>query len=180
MINFKNLSKALKHSKSTLFWFRAEEYSYLFTGHFGIRTTRKLHIEKGIFATLINTFQDIPEIGQGYKFEHMFKGAALMNDKDIEMFTKLMDNIPETELTCTGLINKRNLIDEDMILKSPTEYIFVDRMYMDIIDMPGTKLCGTGPTLAIYARSGDETAMILPVRYVKIPEYLKLIGGTDE
>jgi len=179
MINFKNLSKALKHSKSALFWFRTEEYTYLFTGHFGIRTTKKLNIEKGIFTTLINTFQEIPEIGQGYKLEHQLQGVVLMTDKDVEGFIKLM-KIPETELIFTELMHKRNLIDEDVILKSPTDYIFVDRMYMDIIDIPGTKLYGTGPTSAIYARSGDETAMILPVRYVKIPEYLKLIGGTNE
>jgi len=120
MINFKNLSKAIKYSKSTLFWFRTEKYTYLFTGHFGIKTTRKLHIEKGISTTLINTFQAIPEISQGYKIMNRFEGVTQMELWQIKNFAELIEKIPETEIKCTGLFNKRNNINEDMILKSPS------------------------------------------------------------
>jgi len=181
MINFKNLSKALKYSKFPVFWFKTEKYSYLLTGYWGIKTTRQLHIEKGIFTTLINTFQAMPEISQGYKFMNKFEGAIPMETVQIKNFTELIEKIPETELTYTRLIHKRNEVDEDVVLRSPNNYIFVDRMYMDFIDITsGTKLYGLKPNNAVYAQKDEEIAMILPVRYGEIPEYLKSGGGANE
>lgn len=182
MINFKSLSKALKHKRSSqVYWFRTEKYSYLLTGYWGIRTTKPLHIEKGIFTTLINLFQDIPEVSKGCQLINA-KGTEPMKEEQIRTFIELIENVPETAIKYTGLFNKRNNIDEDVILKSPSNYIFINKIYMDFIDDMefGTKLFGKGPCNAIYAQNGEEIAMILPVRYSDIPEYLKSIQGADD
>ncbi len=181
MINFKNLSKALKHTRSSqVYWFRTEKYSYLLTGYWAIRTTKRLHVEKGIFPALINLFQDIPEISKGLQLTH--KGVEPMKEEQIKNFVELIEKMPETEIKYTGLFNKRNNMDEDVILKSPSNYIFINKIYMDFIDDMefGTNLFGKGPCNAIYAQNGEEIAMILPVRYSDIPEYLKSIQGADD
>lgn len=115
MINFKNLGKALKYSKSSVFWFRTEKYSYLLTNHWGIRTTKHLHIEKGIFAILINMFQAIPEISKGIQLTSCHKGVEPMKEQQIKTFIDLMQkNIPEDEIKSTGLITEldRNIRED--------------------------------------------------------------------
>lgn len=176
MINFKNLGKALKYSKySQVFWFRTEKYSYLFSGYWGIRTTKPLHIKKGIFVTLINLFQAIPEVGKGYEIRPMVKGPVLIDEERIKPLVELLENIPKSEIKYTGLMNIRSL-QEDIILKSESDYIFVNKVYADIVDITDyTKIYGSGSNQPIYTQDNEEIAMIFPVRYQIIPEYLKSI-----
>jgi hypothetical protein len=176
MINFKNLGKALKYNNSsTVFWFRTEKYSYLFTSYWGIRTTKSLHLEKGIFVNLINLFQQIPEISKGCVIRNACEGTKPIIEQQIKTFTELIENIPSDEIKLTELIRKLDF-REAAILKAPKNYIFVDRKFMDFIDItPDTKLYGTGPNNPIYAQNGEELAMLLPVRCDNIPECLKSV-----
>lgn len=174
MINYKNLSKALKYSKSyNIFWFRTEKYSYLLTGFWAIRTTKRLHIEKGIFTTLINLFQDIPAVSEGLQLTH--KGLEPIKEERMKGLIELIQDIRGDEIKSTGLITELDYkIREVEILKAPNNYIFIDKVLMDFINMtPETKLYGRGPYNPIYVQNGEELAMLLPVRVDKIPEYLK-------
>lgn len=180
MINFKNLGKALKYKKSSgVFWFRKDEYNYLFTNYWGIRTTKHLHIEKGIFTALINMFQAIPEVSQGIELTNCYKGVEQMKKQRMKSQIDLMQNIPDGEVIRTGLITELDYkIREVEILKAQSNYIFVDRVFMNFIDMtPEIKFYGRGPYNPIYVQSGEELAMLLPVRCDKIPEHLKPIDG---
>lgn len=174
MINFKNLGKALKYSNfSSVAWFRTEKYSYLFTGYWGIRTTKQLHIEKGIFVNLINLFQAIPEAGKGYEIRNMYQGPVPIDEERIKFLVELLENKPKNEIKYTSLMNIRSL-QNDIIFKSESDYIFVNKVYADIVDIADyTKLYGSGPNQPIYTQDNEEIAMILPVRYQNIPEYLK-------
>lgn len=174
MINFKNLGKALKRTRIPVYWFRTEKYSYLFTGYWGIRTTKLLHLEKGIFTTLINMFQAIPEVSKGYEI-NVFDGIKQIEEQRINSFVELIEKISGDEIVCTDLMIKTDIRDI-VILKAPKNYIHIDKLFMDFIDItPETKLYGKGPNNAIYAQNGEEIAMLLPVRFDNISEYLKPI-----
>lgn len=178
MINFKNLGKALKYNKSSgVFWFRKDEYNYLFTNYWAIRTTKQLHIEKGIFTALINMFQAIPEVSKGIQLMNNYTGVEQMKEQRMKSQIELMQNIPDSEVTRTGLMTELNYnIKEVEILKAPNNYIFVDRVFMNFINVtPETKLYGRGPHNPIYVQSDEELAMLLPVRCDITPEHLKPI-----
>lgn len=176
MINYKNVSKALKN-EVPIFWFRSGDFNYLFTGHWGLRTTKNLYIEKGIFTTLINTFKTIPDKESGCEINYGDKKQiSIMPAEKVQRFIKLLE-VPEKsiDLEYTNLIQ----IDWDKeisILKSPKKYIYLDRKFANFIEMNSdVKIQGSSPVSPVYfSNSCDkEIAMLLPLRFSNESTYLK-------
>jgi len=175
MINYKNVSKTLKN-EVPIMWFRSGNFNYLFTGYWGLRTTKNLYIEKGIFTTLINIFQVIPDKESGYELLYGKKQASIMADEKIERFIKLLE-VPEKsiDLEYTNLIQ----IDWDKeisILKSPEKYIYIDRKFTNFIEMNSdVKIQGSSSVSPVlFSNSYDkEIAMLLPLRFSNESTYLK-------
>jgi hypothetical protein len=182
MINFKNISKYLKGKSTQIFWFRTEEFNYLFTGYFGLRTKKTLHVEKWIFVPLINLFKTIPDIGTGFALK--FDGRLeVMTEEQINNFIGLLELPKDAEvLTDTRLTQIHS--DKDLqILKASKNYVYMDRTFMSFInEFSPVQIYGNIPTRPIYVthENSEEMLMMLPVRNDYQPVYLNREIFTNE
>jgi len=174
MLNFKNIGKELK-KEQPIYWFRIGDFNYLFTGYWGFKTKKVLHLEKGIFATLINKFKAIPDKESGYELDFHGKVKPLVAEK-MHNFINLLE-VPEKaeSVKCTNLV-RIDFDKETSILKASEGYIYMNRKFMNFIELnESVSMFGDKSTAPVYFTDseGEEMAMILPVRYAAQPEYLK-------
>lgn len=163
MINISKLSAALK-SQNTIIWIKKDGINYLVTEHFMIKT--KYEICGSALTHLVKVLKNIPKEGQGLKYRH--KAISELNDTEMSSFLSFMDGIDiAKEIKFTDLLQifKGEVFS---IFKSEKEYIFVNKLYSDIVTLTSeTEILGSTRLAPIYFETDNETVMIIPFRLEK-------------
>jgi len=174
MINNKKLSAALKN-KTVIRWIKKDLHDYIICNHWVLKT---VPLQGSSLNTLLKIFKTTPRQGTGIECKHGIV-QDLTEDKiksTIELIEVIKDKKP---LSYTNLIVQ---LDSSLlaIFKDLKNYIYVDKTYVDLVNLDeDVEIYGSGSNklvTPVYFSKGNEIIMILPVKVLNDPIYLKEIG----
>lgn len=174
MINLTKLSKALQAHKGhgRTMWFKRDGVNYIATGFFILAT--KQDITGSASTKLLSLLGNTPKDGQGFQVTASNKSE--MDPHSVETMLKLL-NIEGSYRQITDTKLMVDLGDKTVrIFDTGSDYSYVDKIYTDLVDLKadGLKIISDKPTSPIYFTVGDDTAMLLPIRWQNADlDYLK-------
>lgn len=169
MIKFTNLSKALKGCNYTA-WIKKNNHNFIVTDYFIIKTNKE--IEGSALTKLVKILREIPQENQGLqaRYEHRKE----MTDDEIANWLKLLKPKNTETINFTNLIYQTRK-DLFSVFKSKGGYIFINKLYIDLVDVfyKNIEIYGNTSVSPIYFINENEEIMVLPCRIEEDPFYLK-------
>lgn len=169
MIQFTKLSKALKN-KEYVAWIKKNNSDYILHGHFIFKTNKGI---KGAALTkLISILGNVPQEDHGIKSRGGH--VAEMDESEMKNMMDLLICKDKKSIHFTNLIHQT---DKDLysIFKGEEDYIFVNKVYIDLINQyeEDIEIYGTTKFSPVYFEKNNEEMMVLPIRMDKLPIHLK-------
>jgi len=169
MIQLTKLSKALKGC-SYIAWIKKNNHDYIVSDYFIVKTNQE--IKGSALTKLISLLGTVPNENQGIQNRHNHINE--MTEDEINRWLDLLKGKDAKSIYFTDLIHQT---DKDLysIFMGDGEYIFLNKTYVDLIDMyeKNIEIFGTKRVSPVYFIKDNEEVMLLPVRLEKNPFYLK-------
>lgn len=173
MIKLTKLSAALKNMDYVA-WIKKNHHDYVLSNHFILKTNQD--IKGSVLTELISLLGSIPQENQGIRTR--IGHVTEMTDDEIKNMLGLLECKDEKPIYFTNLIRQtdKRLLS---IFKGEEDYIFLNKVYVDLIDLyeKDIEMYGTTKNRPTYFKKNNEELMILPVRLKENPFYLK---GNDK
>ena len=169
MIQLTKLSKALKGC-SYIAWIKKNNHDYIVSDYFILKTNQE--IKGSALTKLISLLGTVPNENQGIQNRHNHRKE--MTEVEMENLLNLLECKDKRPVHFTNLIYQT---DKDLysIFKGEKDYIFLNKIYVDLIDLyeENIEIFGTKRVSPVYFNKDNEELMILPVRLEENPFYLK-------
>jgi len=172
MIQLTKLSKALSNNYvgNYVGWIKKDNYDYILTECFILKTNQD--IKGSVLTKLISLIGTVPQEGQG--FQNRYSHRKEMTECEIENMIDLLECKDEKSIYFTNLIYQ---VDKELfsIFKGEEDYIFINKIYIDLIDLydKNIEIYGTTRVSPICFKKDNEEMMVLPIRLKENPFYLK-------
>ena len=168
MIQLTNLSKTL--SNNYVGWIKKDNHDYILAEHFILKTNQD--IKGSALTKLVSLIGTVPQEGQG--FQNRYSHRKEMTECEIKNMIDLLECKDKKSIYFTSLIHQVNK-ELFSIFKGEEDYIFINKIYIDLIDLYGKniEIYGTTRVSPIYFKKDNEEMMVLPIRLKENPFYLK-------
>ena len=168
MIKLTKLSTALKNMNYVA-WIKKNNHDYILTEYFILKTNQD--IKGSALTKLISLLGTVPQENQGIQVSYEHRKE--MTESEMKTMLGLLECKDEKSICFTNLIhqNEKQLIS---IFKGQEDYIFLNKIYVDLIDLykNNIEMYGTTKASPTYFKKDNEELMILPIR-VEDPFHLK-------
>ncbi len=169
MIKLTKLSKALKGCSYTA-WIKKNNHDYIVSDYFIIKTNQD--IKGSALTKLISLLGTVPNEGQGIQNRHTHINE--MTEDEINKWLDLLKGKDAKSIYFTNLIHQT---DKELfsIFKGEKDYIFLNKIYVDLIDLyeENIEIYGSTRVSPVYFNKDNEEIMILPFRLKEEPFHLK-------
>ena len=169
MIRLTKLSKALKGVGFVL-WIKKNHHDYIVCDYFILKTNQD--IKGSALTKLISYLGTVPNEGQG--IQNRYTHIKEMTEDEINRWLGILKGTEASDsVYFTNLILQTD--KELLSIFKGEEYIFLNKTYVDLIDMyeENIEIRGTKGGTRTYFYKDNEELMILPYRVEKEPFYLK-------
>lgn len=168
MIQLTKLSKTL--TKNYTAWMKKDHHDYILSEHFILKTNQ--NIKGSALNKLISLLGNLPIEGEGIQNRH--GDIREMTEDEMKNWMDLLNDKGAKTICFTNLIHQT---DKDLysIFMGDGEYIFVNKVYIDLVNIyeEDVKILGSTKVSPVYFKKENEEIMILPVRLKEEPFHLK-------
>lgn len=171
MLNLKKLPAAIK-TCNCVRWIKHNHMTYILCDHFILKTTQE--IEGAALSTLVKLLGAVPNEGAGIGIKYSVKQE--LTPEEIKSTIAILENSQEDKtLIFTNLLHQSDKQLLSVFHLSDNQYVYANKIYVDMIDIyeKGTAITGNSSTSPIYFTSDKEKMMVLPVKLLEKPIYLK-------
>ncbi|QOR34424.1 hypothetical protein IMX26_13105 [Clostridium sp. 'deep sea'] len=175
MFNYRNLSKALRN-KDTVQWIKRNNRNYIVSDHFILETNKE--VTGTALTTLVKILGGIPQKDQVLTCK--FNNKTSSPTKDVTIIELLKIPTDSKTAVLTDLLQRSSLKHQSnkllSIFKTESDYIFIDKDYVDLIDWKAKDLkiyCENKRVSGIYVTNKSDSILIMPYRLEQKSVYLK-------
>ena len=166
------ITAALKNSGDTI-WLKENNINYISNGHFLLELKKEM--TPALMSNLVKLLGGIPENNTGLRL----RAGHIINvlPEDMAKMISYMEAKNQELLIDTKLIHELNIDSKEIelkIFKNPDgAYIFLDKKYVDMVDLSTATISGTTDVGPVYLNGTIDRLMILPIRMSDMPAWLK-------